>query len=215
VSTQAIFFDLDGTLVDSLPGIEYAVDLSLSRLHLFRPGPLRPLIGPPIRSILKSVAGDVTDADLDRLEAGFREAYDSTGWRKTTLQNGARTILERLSGAGLLLFLVTNKPLAATRRILDLFDLADYFVDIAARDSRTPVFSSKQEMIEWLLHRHVLDAGQCMMVGDTMEDYHAACGAGMKTVLMAHGYGAGVDCKSAAVLHDFAELTTVCMGVEA
>lgn len=208
----SIFFDLDGTLVDSLPGIEYAVDSALGEWRLARTESLRDRIGPPIRSILQSVIGKGSEDQLDGLERAFRAAYDSNGWRKTAAQAGAAEMLERLHAAGIALFVVTNKPFDATEKILGLLGLRRYFKDVLARNSVTPSFASKGQMIRCLLELHTLAAQDSLMVGDTEEDARAAAEAGVRAVIMAHGYGRGselsrVPCR---VLNNFSELTTLC-----
>jgi phosphoglycolate phosphatase len=208
-----IFFDLDGTLVDSLPGIEYSVDSALRELRLERGVPLRPLIGPPIRTILKMVAVGATADQLDRLEAAFRAVYDSIGWRKTMLHAGAAQALAQLRQAGFRLFLVTNKPLDATNKILSWLGLKPHFEDVVARDSAVPVFRSKAQMLCRLLAEYSLDARECLMVGDTMEDYRAAVESGVKAAIMTHGYGTREEPNQAEcrLLNDFSELTSLCM----
>jgi phosphoglycolate phosphatase len=211
-ATSSVFFDLDGTLVDSLPGIEYAVDSALAEWRLARTEPLRERIGPPIRSILQSVVGEATEEQLDRVERAFRTAYDSTGWRRTAPQAGAAEMLERLHAAGFLLFVVTNKPLDATEKILGLLGLRRYFREVLARNSVTPSFASKGQMIRVLLDRHALAPRDSLMVGDTGEDARAAAEAGIRAVIMAHGYGTGSELSgvSCRVLNNFSELTSLC-----
>jgi phosphoglycolate phosphatase len=189
-----VIFDLDGTLVDSIPGIQWSVEAALAAcgvptLHR----DLKPLIGPPIRDILAAVSGASDAATLDRMELAFRSVYDSGGWRKTTCQPGARGALERLRTAGCGLWVVTNKPGHAARAILSELALADYFEEIVCRDSRTPRFASKAEMLANLLERCAFRRAQSIMVGDTLEDCRAAEEAGIDCALVPHGYGGGLD----------------------
>src|SRR4026208_202336 len=100
---QNFIFDLDGTLVDSLPGIEYAVDAVLSRSRRRRTQDLRTLIGPPIRSILQSLTNAGED-ELNDLERGFRRSYDAVGWRKTLCYAGVCDTLRFLHAQGKRLF---------------------------------------------------------------------------------------------------------------
>src|SRR5205823_5753754 len=191
MQVRAVLFDLDGTLVDSLPGIEFSVDCSLAECN----GPqqhrdLRPLIGPPIRSILQQLAPDADNQQLSALEQAFRTSYDSEGWRKTVLHDGALETLTRLRMAGLGLFLVTNKPLTPTQKILDALGIAGFFTDVLCRDCKTPPFQSKQEMLQDIISAHRLSPAACIYVGDSFEDFRAASEAGLPVALVAHGYGA-------------------------
>lgn len=189
-----VVFDLDGTLVDSLPGIQWSVEAALAETGIpARHRDLKPLIGPPIRRILAELSGVSEEPALDRLERAFRSSYDSSGWRRTVCCEGALATLRALMDSGLSLYLVTNKPAPATIRILRSLRLAPFFQEIVCRDSRIPVFESKAEMLLDLLRRRGFSAAESLMVGDTLEDAHASLAAGMPCALVPHGYGRGLD----------------------
>lgn len=186
-----VIFDLDGTLVDSLPGIARSVEaalLSCGLPPLARD--LKPLIGPPIRVILSTVSGVSKPRRLNDLEQAFRLSYDSGGWRGTVCQKGAADLLGQLRASGIGLWVVTNKPADATRKILNELKLASFFQEAACRDSRVPTFRSKADVLADLLQRHALEGSTCLMVGDTLEDGEAAAAAGMRCAIVPHGYWA-------------------------
>jgi phosphoglycolate phosphatase len=185
-----VIFDLDGTLVDSLPGIAFSAIHALNECGM--PAPechIRPLIGPPIRSILSVLAGDPAAEKLDALEQAFRRSYDSEGWTRTVLYDGARELLTALAASGRRSFLVTNKPQNPTARILDHFGLRRYFTAIVSRDSASPSFPCKAAMLQFVLDRHGLQNSDCVLVGDTEEDCSAGEQAGVPVIIVSHGYG--------------------------
>jgi phosphoglycolate phosphatase len=189
-SPHDAIFDLDGTLVDSSPGIAWSVEQALAECGLPPLSvDLKPLIGPPIRSILATVAGLADAASLDLLERVFRMSYDAAGWRKSACYRGAPEMLGRLRSGGIGLWVVTNKPLRATRRILRELRIDTFFDDIVCPDSRTPAYDSKAEALVDLLRRHGLSCTECLLAGDTLEDCHAAVAAGVTCALVPHGYG--------------------------
>src|SRR5579872_788738 len=148
--TRNYIFDLDGTLVDSLPGIEYAIDAALSQLRRRRRVPdLKTLIGPSIRSILQCVTGTTEEEELNELENCFRRHYDSEGWRKTVCYPGVCDTLQALHAQGKVLFVVTNKPRYVTEKILNLFAIRACFEDVLTPDSRVPAFGNKSEMLHY------------------------------------------------------------------
>jgi phosphoglycolate phosphatase len=189
-----VIFDFDGTLVDSVPGIQWSVEQALAACGIARQcSDLTPLIGPPIREILAVVSGTPEPDLLDRLESAFRSAYDSTGWRKTMWQAGAEGIVRLLRASGRDLWLVTNKPQHATLTILTELGIGSSFREVVCRNSRTPIFVSKAEMLTNLLERRTLPRAESIMVGDTMEDCRAAAEAGIGCAVVPHGYGRGLD----------------------
>jgi phosphoglycolate phosphatase len=169
-------FDLDGTLVDSLPGIAWSVESAFAECGLTSPNcDLQRFIGPPIRKILAAISG-ISDAySLDRLEQAFRRSYDSEGWRKTRCFTGVPDLLRHLMARGADLFLVTNKPAPVTGKILGELQLAGFFQEIACRGQE----SSKAVVLAGLLERRGLDPQAGLMVGDTQEDSAAAGATGM------------------------------------
>jgi len=184
---QAALFDLDGTLVDSLPGIEFSVDSAIAGLGLpVRDRDLRRLIGPPIREIFGHLLPQIGEPQLSNLEAAFRASYDSFGWQKTLLYENVAFILEKLSCAGIRLFVVTNKPTFATGQILEALGIRHFFETVLCRDGRTPRFTSKTEMLKELVHVFDLQRDDCLYIGDTYDDYLAGMESGVQVVIVRH-----------------------------
>ena len=91
---ENIIFDLDGTLVDSLPGIEYASQRAVDTVCPERGSlKLRRFIGPPISDIFLRIFPDVAGNELEDLIQEFRKAYDNGGWQKTVLFDGVKDTL--------------------------------------------------------------------------------------------------------------------------
>lgn len=187
---QCVLFDLDGTLLDSLPSIAFSIRETCSAVGLpDRDLEMRRFIGPPIRKIFSRLLGVEDPEVLDSLEVAFRQSYDSEGWRKAACFDGATEVLKLMRTCGHRLFVVTNKPRHISLRILEREDVLSLFDAIYTRDSREPAFVSKEEMVRVLLKEQGLASSNCIMVGDTMEDVTAAHAIGMNAVFMEHGYG--------------------------
>jgi phosphoglycolate phosphatase len=187
---QCILFDLDGTLLDSIPGIEYSVRAAFAAADLDEYAfDLRQWIGPPIRTILSNVARTEDPVLLDALERAFRASYDAEGWRKTPCFPGVLEVLAAMKAAGHRLFIVSNKPRQVSCRILEMQGIATHFERIYTRDSIEPPYASKAGMLQALLADHRLGGQDCVMVGDTMEDASAAALHKIGFIFMEHGYG--------------------------
>jgi phosphoglycolate phosphatase len=204
---RSLLFDLDGTLVDSCPGIAASLSTAFRAAgRIMPPGDLRDAIGPPIRIMAARIDPTLTEPDLDQIEKTFRADYDSHGWQKTVLFEGVVPGLQRLRSNGAQLFLVTNKPRIPTVRILTHFGMMDLFEEIVTRDSRTPSYSGKSAMLSDLLRRHRLPTESTIMVGDTAEDGEAAADNRLEFIHASYGYGSvSVSCRSITC---FSELWT-------
>jgi phosphoglycolate phosphatase len=187
---QAFFFDLDGTLLDSLPGISFSIEQAFTACGLPMPAlDLGEVIGPPIRTILALASTHATDSDLNLLERAFRTSYDSEGWQKTLLFPGSSPMLHEACVLGIWLFVVSNKPRHIAVKILEREGVLSLFTDVVTRDSSDPPYRSKAQMMEHLLRVFQLDAARCIMIGDTAEDAIAAAEMLVPFAWMAHGYG--------------------------
>jgi phosphoglycolate phosphatase len=196
---NCVVFDLDGTILDSLPGIEASVRVAFAACGQAAPtGGLREFIGPPIRTIIAR-AGKITDeATLDALESAFRSDYDREGWQRTICFPEAAHVLRIMHQHRHRLFVASNKPQQVSLKILEKEQIVDAFEAIVTRDSRFPLYECKEEMIATLLAERCIAAENSVMVGDTMEDAKAAAAVGIGFIYMTHGYGM-VDTASAPV----------------
>ncbi len=198
-------FDLDGTLVDSLPGIAAALTEAFRSFGRTLPeANLRAAIGPPISVIARRVDPSLTDAQALAIEQAYRPLYDERHWSLTTLFPGVAATLHTLHRRGHPLFLLTNKPRIPALRILEHLGLTPLFTDLYTRDRAAPPFASKTLMLEALIAHHSLDPAASILVGDTAEDGEAAQANRVPFVFVTYGYGL---CPSAAnPISDFSAL---------
>lgn len=204
------FFDLDGTLADSVTGLHGSIQVAFEAVGRTLPATdLRQWICPGIRTILRNLEGSLTESEIDSMERAFRADYDHQGVLRTQLFASAPLLLKTLRQRGDHLFVVTNKPKLATGKLLEAHSILGLFEDVVSRDSRSPAYGSKGEMLQETVRRHNADVAASVMVGDTEEDAEAAMHAGMRFVHAAYGYGRCVD-SSHARLTDAAELLGLC-----
>jgi phosphoglycolate phosphatase len=185
-----LLFDLDGTLVDTLPGIEYSCRAAASAILPQREFPgLRGRIGPPIREIFQKIFLDLTPDTLDGLENRFRASYDTEGWLKSEAYPQVAETLTELRRREVRCFVVTNKPALATGRILEHVGLRQYFDQAVSPDSRPERFASKAEAIAYLLEQHELKCDDSWFVGDSKDDADAAKACTLRFIAVVYGYG--------------------------
>jgi phosphoglycolate phosphatase len=203
-----ILFDLDGTLVDSLPGIEFSVREAFRACQLPVPEEgLREMIGPPIRTILFRAGNVAEESRLDALERAFRASYDSEGWQMAVCFPGANDVLRTMHERGHRLFVVSNKPRHISLQILNRERVFDYFEATVTRDSRWPHYRGKTEMIAYLLAERGIARENCLMVGDTIEDANAAATCGLRFAWMTYGYGTTVQMTAMPVAYKLDSLS--------
>ena len=136
--------DLDGTLVDSIPGIDAAARAGLAQVAPGeKPPSLRAFIGPPIRTMLQQALGWTEAARLDPLEQAFRRHYDGGAWRETMAYPGVNDTLRALRARGARLHVLTNKPQAPTARIMDHLGWTGLMDAIVTPQSRQPPYPDK------------------------------------------------------------------------
>jgi len=207
-TVKHLIFDLDGTLIDSTPGI--AASLIAAFLSIGREMPkaeLRHLIGPPIRVIAQHLDPSLSENDISIVEREYRAEYDADGWRKTVLFDGVAETLKAMHSRKQDLFIVTNKPRIPTEKILSHFGLFNIFEEILTRDTSNVAPQTKVGMVADLLGRHGRKPGEWVMIGDTNEDKEAANSNGLQFIHARYGYG--VLAAENNSIENFSELTTL------
>jgi phosphoglycolate phosphatase len=190
MSMTHVFFDLDGTLVDSLPGITYSARAAVEQVYSGRTLPdLLPFIGPPIREVFRRALPENDSKILERLEQSFRTSYDSEGWRKTRAYPGVKKVLAQVCESGFVCCVLTNKPHRPTHTILRHLCLGRFFTEVITPDTRTPCYSSKVEAALDIQRRNALAGEDALLVGDSADDGAAAEACGFKFAAATFGYG--------------------------
>ncbi len=189
----AVLFDLDGTIVDSAPGITASLAYTFQAMRLPVPSPAKLLewVGPPIMDSFRDLAGfdPLTSA---RALAIYREHYVQTGVFDAELYPGVPDVLRAIHAAGVPLSLATSKPESTATLILDHYALAGYFDEITGA-SEDEVRSAKADVVAEALRRlraRGVDLSNPVMVGDRSHDVHGAAEHDVPTIFVTWGYGA-------------------------
>lgn len=205
-----VAFDLDGTLIDSVPDLALAVDAALADLDLPAAGEarVRDWVGngslvlmeralknaPPLRAVPGASPDGASQAVdttlLERAHAAFLAHYGRDPGAHTRLYPGVRECLDALRERGLPLALVTNKPQAFIAPLLEGLGLAEHFALCLGGDS----LPEKKPHPAPLLHvasHFDLAPSRCLMVGDSRHDIAAGRAAGFRTLAVPYGYNHG------------------------
>ena len=184
---DAILFDVDGTLIDSAPGIINTLEEVFSQMGVDTTNvDLRRYLGPPLR---KSFGEHFADPALIEKATGlYRDSYAVKGSHECTPYAGAAGMLRRLKDAGLLLCTATSKPTAVVTPILEEKGLAPFF-DFIGGASMDESRDTKTEVVRYVLAQPMMQGKRVLMVGDRNDDMRGAADCGLDAAGALYGYG--------------------------
>jgi phosphoglycolate phosphatase len=196
-----VIFDLDGTLVDSKPGIVAGLRHALAQLGHDLPAEeaLDWAIGPPLDVVVARLLAPLGDGRVREAVACYREWYGSVGLYDAVVYAGVVELLDRLVTAEKSLFVATSKRTSFARRVLEHFGLAAHFRAVYGAEPHGR-FDRKSELIHHLLTTEGLDAAATVLVGDREHDVAAARANGLRVVGVTYGYGGHEELVSADAL---------------
>ncbi|TGG91561.1 phosphoglycolate phosphatase [Natronospirillum operosum] len=191
---KAVLFDLDGTLVDSVPGLHQAVDqvLQARQGRTCTVDEVRRWVGNGPRVLMQRALGENSATEeLSAALTEFEQAYARTVFNGQ-LYPGVTEGLTRLRAAGLHLACLTNKPWPFTLPILHHLDIADCFATVICGDQ---IHKPKPhpESLTLACERLEVSIEEAMMVGDSVNDLAPAQELNMPRVAVTYGYHQGED----------------------
>lgn len=187
---RLLIFDLDGTLIDSLPDLTDATNLVREKFALPRIGidDVRRLVGQGARSLVERALPGATAAQVDEALVEFLAYSLEHIADKTRPYPGVPETLQELSGYGIPMVVLSNKNVDLCREVLDRLGIAAPFAEVFGADS-FPYKKPSPEPVLAVMRQFGIGAGHCVMVGDSINDIAAGAGAGVVTVGCRYGYG--------------------------
>lgn len=187
-SILLLIFDLDGTLIDSKKDLAVSVNLTFRDLGL----PEKPLeeiygyVGNGVRRLILDSLGGAEPALLEQSLQIFEGHYLKHLLDETDLYPGMEEILTYFQEKKKAV--VTNKPLLYTTRIMEGLGARPHFDLILGSE---PIVNLKPhpEMILRTLDYLKVSPSEAVMIGDTVNDVHAARAAGIKSCGVGYGIG--------------------------
>ncbi len=212
---KLVMFDLDGTLIDSVPDLAAATDQMLVQLGRAPAGmdKVRNWVGNGAPVLVRRALADGIDHQAITAEqeaealAIFMQVY-GTGDSLTTLYPGALETLQSLKVLGLKLALITNKPEKFIPELLAQTHMAEYF-DWVVGGETSPQKKPDPAGLLWVMQQAQVTAQQCLFVGDSRNDVLAAHAAGVACIAVTYGYNYGQPISAenpALVVDDLREL---------
>ncbi len=192
-NVKTIFFDLDGTLIQSEYGIFDAVLYALEKFdyRLEDRSVLRKFIGPPLFVSFTEYLG-FAPADAEQAVVYYRDYYSRKGIYQSPLYDGVREMLQTLKDSGRRLALVTSKPEMFAKRVLDHREITPYF-DLIAAPAPEDHNSGKAPLLLKAMGELGIDPAEVVMVGDRLYDINGANDAGVRSIGVLYGYGSAEE----------------------
>ncbi|EGO95518.1 phosphoglycolate phosphatase [Acidiphilium sp. PM] len=189
-AARGVVFDLDGTVIDSLPDLAAALNRSLAR-HGMAPVPreeVAPMVGDGAKMLLKRgyEARGMTPDDED--EAIFLADYEAHVTDLTEPYPGIAEALGTLAARGYSLGMCTNKPEASARKVLAALDLDRFFPVLIGGDATT-FRKPDPRHLGAVLEAMAVGKDAAVMVGDHHNDIATADRLGVASIFVRWGYG--------------------------
>jgi len=194
----SVLLDLDGTLIDSRPGIGASC---LAALRALGHSPdealdITPFIGPPLEDMLRGLLRVYDDDRLDQAVLAYRQHYCESGFLGSELYSGIGDALEAMRQAGLRIYMATSKREIFARRIAEHLNLTGYF-DAIYGSVHGGQLDHKPGLLAHVLSEQGLIASDALMVGDRRHDIVGAHAVRMRGLGVLWGYGSRDELETA------------------
>lgn len=218
---KLVGFDLDGTLVNSLPDLALSVNSALAEVDL--PKASEELVltwigngAPMLIARALDWAGaqsgkTLNEADVEKVKQRFNYYYAENLCNISRLYPHVKETLEALKAKGYILAVVTNKPTQHVQPVLKAFGIDHLFSETLGGQS-LPAIKPHPAPLYYLCGKFGLEPRQILFVGDSKNDILAAHAAGCAAVGLTYGYNYNIpisESKPDWVFDDFGELLTI------
>lgn len=198
---KTVLFDLDGTIVDSSPGIINSIKYALTRMEREIPDKktLRKFLGPPLEYSFTQFCG-FSDADAKTATELYRSRYKDFCVVETELYPGVREMLAELTDSGVVIALATTKPERFANQILTGLGIERFFTAVCGGElSRS---DRKETTIrESMRLCGVSNPDFAVMAGDRFYDIDGAKSVGIDSIGVLYGYGSREELETAEATH--------------
>jgi phosphoglycolate phosphatase len=186
---KLVIFDLDGTLMNTSPGIFASANRSMEQLGLQPEDDVKQLskfIGPPIVQCFKR-AFNLEDSLIGQAVDNYRVEYALHGQYNAIEYPQIRETLVQLQSKGYLLAVGTLKHEEIATNMMKYFDFAPFFSSIRGADMDSKL--SKADIIGKVLEDLQIAPCDAVLVGDTLHDLEGARTAGVGFIAVDYGFG--------------------------
>ena len=211
MAVELIAFDLDGTLVDSLQGMNIALNHALKELGVEEEKNILKHAGVPLEEVMEKFLPEGKKQLLEKALELYREKYKTAGPENSPPYPGAIETLEKFREEEIKLAVATTKRTWMAKLVAEGAGIAEFFDLVLGEDS---VANPKPAPDIVLKAMEELGSGkeETVFVGDMVYDIEAAKSAGVTSVWASYGYGRGERAEKAGpdyVINSFSELEKI------
>ena len=188
--TDHVYFDLDGTLTDPFEGITKCILYALDQLGFPHPTDeyLYSCIGPPLYDTFPEMVGE--ELTLKAVDL-YRERFDDLGWLENNPYEGIHDALAAVANTGCVLFVATSKPRIAAARIVEHFEMGQYFEKVYGCEL-DGTRANKADLLQFAIGENP-GAASRTMIGDRKHDLIGAIANNIRPVGVSYGYGSRAE----------------------
>ena len=185
-----VFFDFDGTLVNTSKGIFHSLEYAFSKMGepILDEEQMRKYIGPPLDWSFMTY-NNMSQEDAKITTEHFRDDYRETGGMMHEVYSGVKEMLKNLKEKGKILAVATSKPEVHAIKIMKKQGLFEYFDVISGATFDDKRKSKKDVLLHAIDLAKPSDMADCVLVGDTKSDAHGAVEVGMDCIGILYGFG--------------------------
>lgn len=201
-----ICFDLDGTLVNPLPGVVHCVRDTCTTFGLPCPAPeaIRPFIGPSVRGLFAELLGEQAPQRLDTVMAHYWKVFGEEGIFEHQIYDGVQLLLGRLKRQDHRINVVTAKPATYARQVAHYLDL-NLIIDEIFGPAIDQPWPGKVAFMKSVCQGGALCTSG-YLVGDRGDDMRAAVAFGLTPVGVTWGFGSREELLEGGAQHIFDEI---------
>lgn len=193
-----IFFDLDGTIIDSSEGVTNSVAYALEKYNIkvSDKKELYKFIGPPIIESFQKFYGFSKEEANTALKY-YREHYKEEGVLENTLYPGIVDLIKALKDDNRTLIIATSKPEVYAKQILEDFGIAKFFTHIAG-STLDGTRLTKSHVVKYAVEiSDIEDFSKAVMIGDREYDVLGAKEMGLSSIGVLYGFGSRKELEKA------------------
>ena len=185
---NAVFFDFDGTVADTLQNITNALNHTMRHFgrREFAPETVKPHLGWGVDYLMRTLSPDLSEAEMGEMLRFYRPYYARHTTDNVNPYPGVLPMMERLRSSGLKLAIISNKPDAAVQPFVEgvFRGLISFALGEVTGIARKPA----PDMLIYAAEKMGVDLSTCLYVGDTEVDIQTAANTGIDCLCVTWGF---------------------------